>query len=80
MVTPKFHIENRSSVSDFRLFELVMRVISQGLLSNNCTEYCYLTSLGSIHGDVYYVQTIKTKYGYRIIVTEHKIGRENEEM
>ena len=68
----KFHIENRAEISDVLLFELVLKVINQGLISNNDTEYCYATLIGLSSGNEYIVQTIKTNYGYRIIVGKHK--------
>lgn len=68
----KFHIENRAEVSGVLLFELVSKVINQGLISNNDTEYCYVTFIGLSGGNEYIVQTIKTNYGYRIIVGKHK--------
>lgn len=61
----KFIIYNHTpnQINDLQLFELVYDTIKQGYLSNNETEYCYLTIFGKENRNV--VSTRKTKTGYR---------------
>ena len=62
MKTPKFIIENKSKVDDFKLFNLIMTVIDLGLISGDKDLYCYVTSFKN--GTVIIFD--KKKYGYKI--------------
>ena len=66
----KFIIYNYTpnDISDLKLFELIYRVIQQGKISNNETQYCYLTILDK---DLV-VDCRKTKTGYRFNVYNDK--------
>lgn len=70
----KFIIYNHTTneIDDKRLFELVYLVILNGKLSNNESEYCYLTAFK----DGNTVSTHKTKTGYRFdIYNEDRVKR-----
>lgn len=62
----KFIIYNHTpnDINDSRLFSLIYLVISNGKLSNNNTEYCYVTTFKN-NDSVWFR---KTKSGYRIDV------------
>ena len=66
----KFIIYNYTpnEISDLKLFELIYRVVNQGKLSNNESEYCYLTVLDKD----FVVNSTKTKTGYRFDVYNDK--------
>lgn len=61
MKTNKFVIENRTELNDLDLFNYVVRVIQNGLISGDNEYYCYATSFGNI-----VVLFTRTHYGYNI--------------
>ena len=67
MMTPKFIINNKSSVDDVILFESVLEVLKLGLISDYGKSYCFATAF---HGKdyKYYVFMKKTNYGYAITI------------
>lgn len=71
-IKDKFIIYNYtpSCIDDLKLFELIYEVIKQGKISNNNTEYCYITTFNK----ELVVDCKKTKTGYRFnVYNENKI-------
>ncbi len=71
----KFIVRNYTTqdIDDKRLFELAYLVILNGKISNDNTEYCYLTTFKD--GNV--VSTRKTKSGYRFdIYNDDRVKKE----
>lgn len=68
MKTDKFIIENYSNINDIKLFQYILTVIDGGLVSNDETQYSYLT----LFKDRIVIDFEKTKYGYKIRVWEDK--------
>ena len=71
MNNKKFIINNRTKLNDSEVFQYIASVLEQGLISNNNTEYCYISKFYS--GVV--VETTKTSYGYKILVYEEIGGQ-----
>jgi len=57
-----------NKINDLDLFHYVNECIKQGKISNNNTEYCYVTTFGYGTENRIVVSMQKTKYGYRIAV------------
>ena len=55
-----------NKINDLVLFGYIYKSIEQGKISNDDTEYCYLTSFGKDDRDLVAIR--KTKYGYKIDV------------
>lgn len=68
MKTDKFIIENYSNINDIKLFQYILTVIDGGLVSNDETQYSYLT----LFKDRIVINFEKTKYGYKIRAWEDK--------
>ena len=52
----KLIIKNQTDITDISVLELVKRVIQIGRVSNNETQYCYLTSF-TIDNKEYHIVT-----------------------
>ena len=75
----KFIVYNYTpnKISDLDLFGYVYKTIQLGKISNDDTEYCYVTTFGK--EDVNVVSMRKTKYGYRVAVyNENEIKKLKE--
>ena len=68
--TNKFIIRNHTELTDLQVFYRIQRVIELGLISNNDTEYCYVTGF-----DDCYVWAKKTEYGYKFDIVDKKRNR-----
>ena len=77
----KFIIYNYTpnKITDLDLFYYVNECIKQGKISNDNTEYCYVTPFGYGTENRIVVSMQKTKYGYRVAVNnENEIKRLKE--
>lgn len=73
----KFIIYNHTpnATSDLELFGLIYECIKQGKISNNNTEYCYVTIFGK--ENKLYVSFRKSKSGYRIdVYNENELNKQ----
>ena len=72
MKNSKFIIYNKTkSFKDFEIFGNIANLLSEGLLSNKETEYCY-ASTWNYEKCILCIETQKMNYGYRIIVYEEE--------
>lgn len=71
----KLIIENRSkTLTDQDACRLVMKVIEGGRVSNNNTQYCYLTSFNyGVTKEKYLVSTKLNKNSDKFVVYDNKI-------
>ena len=67
----KFIIENQSSASDVSALGLVMEVVSDGKISKDCTQYCYVTVFTTNTGD-FAVYADKNKKSFKFIILDGK--------
>jgi hypothetical protein len=65
----KIIIDNRSDLFADEAFELVLRVIKRGRISNNNTQYCYLTVF-TIDPCKYQVSTDLNKCSDRFVIVK----------
>jgi len=66
-ITEKFIIENHTNISDYVVMKRITKIIDMGLISNDKKEYCYVTRFVGC-----FIEMIKTKYGYKILILESK--------
>jgi len=67
----KMIIENRSKVSDLVCLEMVVDVINEGRVSNNCKQYCYATRFKTSEGPCL-VFTDLNKRSDRFVICDDK--------
>lgn len=64
----KFIIEKDETIKDLDAFEMVNKVITQGLVSAKGTQYAYVTAFKTTENNIITVISEKKRYGYKFWV------------